>query len=75
MASTVSFGYTHRSRSQHRAGSALLRAKPLLWCVLLLIFGVWLIFRNFSQPADATDLLLLVVIVIQLFVMRMSSRK
>ena len=75
MASTVSFGYSHRSRGQHDAGSTLLRAKPLLWCALLLIVGIWFAIRDFSRPADITDLLLLAVIVIQLCVMRISSRK
>ena len=75
MASTVSFGYPHRSRSQLGAGSALLRAKPLLWCILLLIVGLWFTFRDFSRPADIADLLLGVVIVIQLWLMRIGSRK
>ena len=75
MASTVSFGYSHRSRSQHEAGRTLLRAKPLLWCAILLIVGIWIAIRNFSQPADASDLLLAVAIVIQLCLMRINARK
>jgi hypothetical protein len=75
MASTISFGYPHRSRSQQEGGSGLLRAKPLLWCVLLLIVGIWFTVRNFSQPADSADLLLIIAIIVQLCIMRMGSRK
>ena len=75
MASTVSFGHPHRGRSQLGADSALLRAKPLLWCSLPLIVGIWFMFRDFSRQADAADLLLGIVIVIQLCLMRMRSRK
>lgn len=75
MASTVSFGYSHRSRSQHQAGASLLRAKPLLWCILVLIAGIWFALRDFSRPADAADLLLLAVVVVQLCLLRTGSRK
>ena len=87
MASTVSFGYSQRSRSQHAAGrgphlrfanwsgSRLLRAKPLLWCVLVLIVGTWFAVRDFSRPADAADLLLLAVVAVQLCLLRSGDRK
>jgi len=75
MTSLVSFGFPQRSRNQRGTLSALLHAKPLLWCVLLTLVGVWFAIRNFSKPADAADLLLLVVIVLQLCVLRISSRK
>jgi len=87
MASTVSFGYSQRSRGQHAAGRGphlrfaswsggrLLRAKPLLWCVLLLIVGIWFAVRDFSRPAAAVDLLLLAVVVVQLCLLRSGGRK
>jgi hypothetical protein len=37
--------------------------------------GIWFTFRDFSRPADIADLLLGVVIVIQLWLMRIGSRK
>ena len=74
MTSLVSFGFPQRGRSHHH-GSALLRSKPLLWCILLLILGVWFTIRDFSRPADAADLLLFFVITIQFWVLRISSRK
>lgn len=75
MTSLVSFGFPQKSRHQRGTLSALLHAKPLLWCVLLVLVTVWFAIRNFSQPADAADLLLLLVIVLQLCVLRISNRK
>jgi hypothetical protein len=75
MTSVVSFGFPQRSRNQRSSLSSLLHAKALLWCVLLILVGVWLAIRNFSQPADPADLLLLVVIVLQLCVLRFNNNK
>jgi hypothetical protein len=75
MTSLVSYGFPQRSRNQRGTLSALLHAKPLLWCVLVTLVGVWFAIRNFYQPADAADLLLLVVIVLQLYVLRINNRK
>ena len=75
MTSLVSFGFPQRNHNQRGTLSALLHAKPLLWCILLTLVGVWFAIRNFSRPADAADLPLLVVIVLQLCVLRINNRK